>query len=95
MSDAGSTVDEELATLRAVFDDVDDAIVALLAQRQRLTDAAGVLKKRAGRAIRDDVREASANARRADKAAESGGDADVVAAVFDVIVRASRARQLR
>ncbi len=95
MSNAGTTPDQELATLRAVFDDVDDAIVALLAQRQRLADHAGVIKKNAGRAIRDDAREAAASARRADAAVAAGVDVDVVAAVFDVVVRASRARQLR
>ena len=93
MSGAGTTVDEELASLRAAFDDVDDAIITLLAQRQRLADAAGVIKRHAGRAIRDDAREASASARRAGKAGDVGADVDVVAAVFDVVVRASRARQ--
>jgi len=95
VSDAGTTPDEELAALRAVFDDVDDAIIALLAQRQRLADHAGIIKKNAGRGIRDDAREAAAAARRAGKAVDVGVDVDVVAAVFDVVVRASRARQLR
>jgi prephenate dehydrogenase len=88
-------IDEQLATLRACFDDVDDAIIKLLATRQRLSDQAGVLKKVVGRPVRDDVREAHAAAQRRITAKTAGADPDVVAALFDVLVRASRERQER
>lgn len=88
-------IDDELRALRAVFDDVDDAIIALLAQRQRLAEHAARLKQSAGRPIRDDAREAAATARRAAVADAHDVDRDVVVAVFDVVVGASRARQER
>ena len=86
-------IDNELAALRAAFDDVDDAIIALLAQRQRLADHAGRLKRLDGRAVKDDAREAAANARRAEQSLAVDVDKALVTAVFEVVVEASRRRQ--
>ena len=104
MSDAEATA--ALAALRARFDDVDDRLLALIAERLRLADEAAPLKAALGRPAFDPGREAEARARRAaviaglsnrtDEDGENGEDAVSVADdVFEVLVRASRARQER
>jgi chorismate mutase len=82
-----------LAELRAAFDAVDAEIIAAIAKRQALADAAGRLKATLGMAVRDEVREVAAAAHRRAVAADVGADVDVVADVFTVLVEDSRARQ--
>ena len=87
-----------LFALRARFDDVDDRLLALIAERLRLADEAAPLKAALGRPAVDPAREAEASARRATAIAGLLNDKDAVSVaddVFAVLVRASRARQER
>lgn len=85
-----------LVALRARFDDVDDRLLALIAERLRLADEAAPLKVALGRPVTDPAREAEAAARRSAVMAGLLNDEDAVSVaddVFEILVRASRARQ--
>lgn len=95
---------DQLAALRARFDVVDDAIIALVLERQALADEAGRIKANAGLPVVDGVREAEAERRRLEVVRRtlsttqtpkegSAVDAAVVVDVFAALVAASRARQ--
>ena len=95
---------DQLAALRARFDVVDDAIIALVLERQALADEAGRIKANAGLPVVDGVREAEAERRRLEvvrrtlsttQTPKEGAavDAAVVVDVFAALVAASRARQ--
>jgi chorismate mutase len=92
MTDAQATA-TALATLRASFDEVDAQLVALLAQRARLAQEAGALKRAHGLPIVDEDREARAAAARADLARRHGVDEALVHAVFASVVLHSRRLQ--
>lgn len=82
-----------LDDVRADFDDVDDALIALIARRQRLAAEAGLIKRSAARPVFDAEREARGRTRR-EQACEAHGIApEVVEAVFAVLVAASRDTQ--
>lgn len=82
-----------LRETRELIDQIDGAIVDLLARRAHLARRAGRVKTQLGRAITDPVREAELIAARRAVATESGLDADAVEAVFRAIVELSRSVQ--
>jgi isochorismate pyruvate lyase len=82
-----------LAELRALFDDVDARLLALLAERAHLSRAAGRLKAAAGLPVVDAAREAQAHAQRTGVAKELGLDGALVDDVFAAIVTHSRRMQ--
>ena len=78
-----------LAAVRARFDAVDDAIIAAIAERLRLSDQAAAIKGPAGAPVLDAAREARSRARRAAMIADllgrdHGGATDVATAAHDV-----------
>lgn len=82
-----------LDDVRADFDAVDAVIVAMIARRLDLAKEAGAIKKQAGRAIVDAVREAKTQEARAALCKVHGVSVDVVEAVYAVLVAASRDTQ--
>jgi chorismate mutase len=82
-----------LAELRRSFDDVDARLIALLAERMRLSQAAGALKRAAGLPIVDELREAHAATTRVAQAEAAGAPRLLVDEVFAVVVRHSRQTQ--
>ena len=82
-----------LDDVRAEFDAVDAALVALVAQRMRLASEAGQLKKAAGRPAVDAAREAQTKRARAKLCQVHGVSPDVVEAVFAALISASRDTQ--
>jgi chorismate mutase len=82
-----------LDDVRAEFDEVDDALVALIARRQRLATEAGLVKRSAARPVFDAEREARGRARREQACAALAVAPVVVEAVFAVLIAASREAQ--
>ena len=79
---------------RASIDDIDEAIVALLAERAELALRAGRAKRATGQPIYSAAREADVVARVS--AADAGPlESDAVARVFEAIMRETRAVQAR
>jgi 3-deoxy-7-phosphoheptulonate synthase len=82
-----------LVALRARFDSIDHQLIALLAARADASRAAVLLKAAFGKAVVDAAREQSAAASRAELARTLRVDEDLVRAVFDDVVAASRKLQ--
>lgn len=83
----------DLLEVRDLIDDVDRRLVDLLVQRQDLSKRAGHIKRRAGRPVRDAVREDTLLAARAGWARDSGLDVGGTLKVFQAILDQSRAYQ--
>ena len=82
----------ELECLRERIDEIDSSLLALFLERMETADAIGVLKRREGRPLRDETREAEILAR---IRAEAGEEADGAEALFRTLFRLSRERQAR
>lgn len=91
--DAPDTVPPALKELRNAIDDVDHAIIDLLAQRSALVGQVADVKRTVGRGIRDHARERALLADRSERAASSELRPDVIESLFRVILWASRDRQ--
>lgn len=83
-----------LAHVRARIDELDDQIVRLLAQRQKQVRLAASYKRDAA-AVRAPDRRAQVMARLADRAAVEGVEPDVVATVYEAMIDAFIALELR
>ncbi len=77
---------DDLAALRAELDDVDRAVIALLARRARLVGRAWALKDATGSPLRDHARERAIFERLLALAEADGLDSGRVRAVLDHIV---------
>ena len=77
---------DELSALRAELDEVDRALVDLLARRAALVGLVWQLKEAQGLAMRDLVREATMYAGLLARAEAAGLDGERVRAVFERIV---------
>src|SRR5262245_40847566 len=77
----------DLAKLRLSIDNLDAAMVHLLAERFRCTHAIGELKARHGLVSRDPRREAAQLRRLRTLAAESGLDPDFIQKLHALVVR--------
>lgn len=77
----------ELATMRASIDNLDQALVCLLAERFKITQAVGVLKARHSLPPADPEREAEQIARLRTIAHDSGLDPEFAEKVLGFIVR--------
>lgn len=66
--------DDQLASYRASIDNIDAALIHLLAERFKVTQAVGVYKAQAGLPAADPVREALQVARLRSLAADAGLD---------------------
>jgi prephenate dehydrogenase len=85
----------EIRQVRDLIDDVDREIVSLLARRLVLARRAGEAKAGLGVGVRDARREAGMLALRREWAAAAGLEPEVVASVFEEILRQSRKLQTR
>ena len=85
---------QDLQLTRNLIDDVDRQILALLAQRARLSERAGAAKEAIGASVRDPKRESNMRQERRDWALELGLNPEGADSVFGAILRTSRARQL-
>ena len=85
---ASNTADprEVLATLRGSIDNIDAALIFLLAERFRCTKQVGVLKARHGMAPSDPAREEQQIARLKRLAAEADLDPDFAEKWFNFVV---------
>lgn len=81
-----STPPDELARLRAVIDDVDDRLLAILAERARVVDELWAWKAAHGVAQRDPSREAELRARLSRRAEALGLDPAAVERVLAAVV---------
>ncbi len=82
-----------LAQVRADFDDVDAALLALVQRRQLLAREAGLIKRSLGLAVKDPEREQARQRERTSWCAAAGVEVDVVEAIFAVLMDASRKAQ--
>lgn len=82
-----------MAEVRAGVDQVDRALVALLARRFAYMDAAARIKPKRG-AVRDDARKAEVIGNVRHAAADAGLPADVLTGLWDQLVEASIAYEL-
>ena len=87
MTDDDQEVSGDLAKLRRSIDNLDAAVVHLLAERFRCTDAIGDLKARHALASRDAKREATQLKRLRALAAQSGLDPDFTQKLYALVVR--------
>ena len=78
----------DMAEVRHGVDRVDEAIVALLAERFRYMDAAARIKPDRA-AVRDEWRKADVIAKARAAAARDGAPADRIAALYDALVESS------
>ncbi len=85
---------DELLRVRAEIDALDERVVALLADRQRLVRQAGMLKRDRDE-VRAPARRAAMMAKREAWAREAGVEPAVVAATFTAMVDAFVALELR
>jgi prephenate dehydrogenase len=85
----------EIRQVRDLIDDVDREIVSLLARRLVLARRAGAAKAGLGVGVRDARREAGMLELRREWAEAAGLEPEVVASVFDEILRQSRKLQSR
>lgn len=84
----------DLTALRGEIDELDDRLLALLAQRMQATDRIGSIKHRLGMPVVQPERYRALMDRRTARAAEEGLDADFVRAVLAAIHEESVRRQL-
>lgn len=82
-----------LALARGLIDGVDDVLVVLLAGRGRLADGAARIKRRAGLASHDPMREARVHARAQRLASMLGLHPSAAHAVLDVAIGEAHRRQ--
>jgi chorismate mutase len=94
MSGHESAIAARIAGLRARIDEVDDAIVALLAARATLVGALWHAKAEAGVDVKDPEREEAVFARLRAAAATAGLDPEAVDEVFRGIVGAALSAEL-
>jgi chorismate mutase len=87
MTDDHRGLAADLAELRHSIDNLDAAMVHLLAERFRCTHAIGELKARHGLASQDPERESAQLSRLRDLAARSGLDQDFVQKFHTFVVR--------
>ena len=83
-----------LADLRAEIEEVDAALVAIVAQRLTLAREAGVLKHAAGKPITDPAREAAVLVRASRLAREAGVPDDEIRTLFWHLLAMSRRVQI-
>lgn len=83
---------DELARYRESIDRLDAALVQILAERFRVTEHIGHLKRARGMPSLDAQREEAQEKRLRTLANEAGLNADVMAQVFETITACSRAR---
>jgi|SRR5581483_1768031 len=87
MTDDHQGFSGDLARLRQSIDNLDAAIVHLLAERFRCTHAIGELKARHGLASRDPKREVAQLRRLRSLASQSGLDPEFAQKLHDLVVR--------
>jgi len=83
----------DMAEVRAGVDSLDEAIVALVAERFRYMDAAARIKP-VREAVRDEWRKADVLAKVAARAAAEGVPADTAAALYERLIEDSIAYEL-
>lgn len=84
---------ETMAELRAAIDDIDEALLVLLAARLRYTDRAPALKLREGIAAAAPTRVRQVLAHVRDKAEASGFDPDMAEAMWQIMIDKVIARE--
>lgn len=77
---------ESLEDMRKSIDNIDNAIVAMFAERFKVTDRVGVYKARNGLAPRDESREAVQFARISDLAEQYGLDQSFARAQLESVI---------
>jgi len=85
----------DMAALRAQIDEIDGALLALLAERQRHVDRATVLKRAEGIAAAAPGRVAAVLAGVRDRAAAAGLDPHLAEAIWRVMIEGFIAREER
>jgi len=85
---------ETMAEVRAGVDEIDRALVALLAERMGYMDAAARIKPERGQ-VRDEARKAQVIANVRGEAKQLGLDPALVEALWEQLVEASIAYELR
>lgn len=80
------TLPAELAGLRQSIDNLDNALIALLAERYRVTERVGHLKAAHALPARDEAREAAQEERIRALAARCGLDPDAAARIHRLIL---------
>ena len=83
-----------MAEVRAGVDDVDARIVALIARRFGYMDAAARIKPDRN-AVRDEMRKAQVLAQIGERAGAAGLDRDVMTRIYDQLIEASIAHELK
>jgi len=91
---ASHAVPHELTELREAIEQVDDALITLLAERQSLVKRVGATKRAAGIAVVDPAREAGVVRRAAERARNVGLPPDAVRELFRRLIALSREQQL-
>lgn len=86
---------EKIGTLRHSIDNIDTALICLLAERFHNTDAIGRLKADAGFAPEDGQREHAQLARFRDQAAHAGLDGAIAERLFSFVVDEAKQRHQR
>ncbi len=84
---------DELETLRAEIERVDDALVSLLASRRTLVQRVGAVKRARGLAVVDPAREAGVVRRAAERARAAGLPEDAVRELFRRLIAMAREQQ--
>lgn len=85
--------DERIATLRASIDRVDEMLIALIGERQRLARAVGAAKRAAGVSVVDAAREQAVRRHIVSLAADHGVSADDASKLADQLIRSACAAQ--
>ncbi len=94
MSDTHSPeIDRRLAALRDRIDAIDEQIVTLLAERQKVVDGVVALKKNHNLPVYHPAREEDLISRRREQGAGSGLDPDFIEDLYRTIIRRSRVAQ--
>ena len=94
MSDITDPADcTDMSQVRAGVDDVDRAVVALLARRFGYMDAAARIKP-AREAVRDEWRKADVKAKVDAAAAAAGVDRDLIARLYEDLIETSIAHEM-
>lgn len=83
-----------MTEVRAGVDALDEQIVTLLARRMRYMDAAARIKPRRDQ-VRDEQRKADVIAHARAVASRNGLDAELIAQLYELLVEASIAHELR
>jgi isochorismate pyruvate lyase len=83
-----------MSEVRAGVDDVDAQVIALIARRFGYMDAAARIKNERS-AVRDEARKAQVLQHIGDRAEAAGLDRDVMVSMYDDLIEASIAHELR